>query len=136
MNKEQTKRILGFLMLRPAISSRNLTSLVLVGLFFGVYVAAGGKVEGIPAVQSNTGGFGTVDKTAPIADPSQLQLNNVQPQTQPGLDTSRLQFGKKPGDDKDAAANAETEKQPPAAGSGLDSLTDRLNKVGSGRRPQ
>ena len=136
MNKEQTKRILGFLMLRPAISSRNLTSLVLVGLFFGVYVAAGGKVEGIPAVQTDGGGFGTVDKSTPKTDTSQLQLNNVQPQTQPGLDTSRLQFGKKPGDDSGVAPKVETEKQPPATTGGLDSLTDRLNKVGTARRPQ
>lgn len=126
-------------MLRPAISSRNLTSLMLVGLFFGVYVAAGGKVEGIPAVQSNSGGFGTVEKDAPAP------LEQVQPKPQApaasngaGLDTSRLMFGKKPGDQNiEATAPEKSGSEKVSSGStGLDSLTDRLNKVGTGRRTQ
>ena len=53
------RRIRDFLLLKPAVSSRNLTSLLLVAIFFGVYVAAGGKVSTIPEVAPGEG-FGTV----------------------------------------------------------------------------
>ncbi len=131
MNKEQTKRILGFLLLKPAISSRNLTSLGLVGIFFGVYVAAGGKLEGLPAVQTEGGGFGAVHNGAPAV----VEHNEQQeaPAAAPGLDTSRLQFGNKKGESGSASTKLEDAK--PNSG-GLDSLTDRLNKVGAGRKAQ
>jgi hypothetical protein len=128
MNKEQSKRILSFLLLKPAISSRNLTSLGLVGIFFGVYVAAGGKIEGLPAVQEGASGFGAVHSSA--VPPLEQDIAEA-PTPAPGLDTSRLQFGKK-GEKGQPAAEVESK---PASG-GLDSLTDRLNKVGTTRRPQ
>lgn len=53
------KRVFGFLLMRPAWSSRNLTSLALVALFFGVYVAAGGKVSSVPKVKQGSS-FGTM----------------------------------------------------------------------------
>ena len=128
MNKEQGKRILSFLLLKPAISSRNLTSLGLVGIFFGVYVAAGGKIEGLPAVQEGASGFGALQSGSA---PALVQDEVETPAAGPGLDTSRLQFGKK-GESAQPAAEAE----PKPASGGLDSLTDRLNKVGGTRRPQ
>lgn len=38
------KRIVGFLLMRPAFTQRNLTSIGLVAVFFFVYVLMGGKV--------------------------------------------------------------------------------------------
>ncbi len=61
------RRLRDFLLLKPAVSSRNLTSLLLVAIFFGVYVAAGGKVSTIPEVAPGEG-FGTVtsDRAAEV----------------------------------------------------------------------
>ena len=56
MNKEALKQIF---FLKSAVSSRNLTSLLLVGLFFGVYVAAGGKISSVPNIKPGQG-FGTI----------------------------------------------------------------------------
>lgn len=55
---EKTKRVLGFLLMKPAMSSRNLTSLGLVAMFFAVYVLAGGTVSPVPKVAVNQS-FGT-----------------------------------------------------------------------------
>ncbi len=57
------KKVLGFLLLKPAFNSRNLTSLALVALFFGVYVASGGKVTSVPKLKAGAGGFGSVTAT-------------------------------------------------------------------------
>ncbi len=57
------KNVGNFLLLKPAFSGRNLTSLALVAVFFGVYVAAGGKVSSIPQVEA-TGGFGGIELPA------------------------------------------------------------------------
>ena len=57
---EKWKKTLDFVLLKPAVSSRNLTSIALVAAFFGVYIAAGGKIAALPNVQ-RAGGFGTVD---------------------------------------------------------------------------
>ncbi len=63
------KRVANFLLLRPAFSSRNLTSLALVALFFGVYVAAGGKVSSIPKLQTgNSFGGISIPDGAPTSD--------------------------------------------------------------------
>lgn len=42
------KKIIGFLLLRPFFTSRNLTSLALVAFFIGVYVLCGGKITAVP----------------------------------------------------------------------------------------
>ena len=55
-----SNRLLSFLLMRPAFSSRNLTSLALVAFFIGVYVAAGGKVTTIPPDMKPGAGFGSV----------------------------------------------------------------------------
>lgn len=132
MNKEQTKRILGFLLLKPAISSRNLTSLGLVAIFFGVYVAAGGKIQGLPVIEDGSG-FGAIEKTEQAAPATAAERTHLETPPPAGLDTSRLQFGKK-NESGQPAANSENTAHP-AQGS-LDSLSDRLNKVGTARRPQ
>jgi hypothetical protein len=54
MNK---KKIAEFLLLKPAFSTRNLTSILLVALFFGVYVASGGKVKSFPVVNPSESNF-------------------------------------------------------------------------------
>ncbi len=77
------KKVVEFLLLRPAITKRNLTSLGLVAVFLCVYVAAGGKVTIEPPKIKPGAGFGTVDtgKNAPVvtgdiqADPSSTRLD-------------------------------------------------------------
>lgn len=54
------KNIVSAIIPLKAISPRNLTSLLLVGLFFAVYVIAGGKIGPAPKVKA---GFG-----APVVD--------------------------------------------------------------------
>jgi len=63
------KRVLEFVLLKPAFSSRNLTSLLLVAIFFGVYVLAGGKVE-VPDVKQGAN-FGTVTKNGSRSGPTE-----------------------------------------------------------------
>ena len=64
-----TKKVLSFLLLKPAFTSRNLTSIALVALFFGVYVAAGGKVSALPKVKQGVGfGAASVERAQePVA---------------------------------------------------------------------
>jgi hypothetical protein len=67
------KKILEFVLLKPAFSSRNLTSLLLVAIFFAVYVLAGGKVE-IPDVRQGSN-FGGVSQTRPVrAEPARVPV--------------------------------------------------------------
>jgi hypothetical protein len=51
----RAKKIISFLLLAPAVNKRNLTSLALVAVFFGVYVASGGKVTSLPRVAPGQG---------------------------------------------------------------------------------
>ena len=60
MSNDKLKNTAKFLMLIPAMSSRNLTSIILVAIFFGVYIAAGGKIAAIPKNLERGDGFGTV----------------------------------------------------------------------------
>lgn len=39
------KKVLGFLLCTPAFTRRNITSMMLVGAFFFVYILAGGKID-------------------------------------------------------------------------------------------
>lgn len=53
------KKIAGFLMMRPAFTQRNLTSVGLVALFFFAYILMGGKITtDLPEV-SKDGAFGS-----------------------------------------------------------------------------
>lgn len=55
------KKVVNFLVLRPAFTSRNLTSIGLVVLFFLIYVLSGGKVTWAPNMKSaRDAGFGGV----------------------------------------------------------------------------
>ena len=74
MSAEKVKKALGFLMLKPAVSSRNLTSIGLVAAFFGVYLAAGGRIAALPNVQSGDG-FGAVKTDRPPAAATQNPSN-------------------------------------------------------------
>ena len=63
----KAKKVVEFLILKPAFTSRNLSSLGLVAIFFLVYWLAGGKVD-IPNVKQGSN-FGSVtssgDKLTP-----------------------------------------------------------------------
>jgi hypothetical protein len=61
------KKVLEFILLKPAFSSRNLTSLLLVAIFFAVYVLAGGKVE-VPDVKQGSN-FGSVSRSRAVSAP-------------------------------------------------------------------
>jgi len=54
------RHVKDILLLKPAMTSRNLVTVVLVALMFGVYIASGGKVTTVPQVRPGSG-FGTVD---------------------------------------------------------------------------
>ena len=68
------KRIMNFLILRPAITTRNLTSLALVGLFFLIYLASGGTISTLPNVSTGEG-FGSINT---YEDSSPLLLGDVE----------------------------------------------------------
>jgi hypothetical protein len=60
-NKMNAKKVLSFLLCTPAFTRRNITSLLLVGGFFFVYILAGGKIATeMPNVKQSTtfGGAG------------------------------------------------------------------------------
>lgn len=54
------RRVLDFLLLRPAFTGRNLFSIFLVMLFVGVYIASGGRVHSIPKIKPGSQ-FGAVE---------------------------------------------------------------------------
>lgn len=55
------KKVLGFLLCTPAFTKRNITSLLLVGAFFFVYVLAGGKIDTELPKARNVSSFGGAD---------------------------------------------------------------------------
>lgn len=64
------KRVVNFLILRSAFTQRNMTSLLLVGIFFAVYVLSGGKVTvtKLPNIKAGES-FGSVTASDEAADP-------------------------------------------------------------------
>ena len=77
------KKVIGFLLMRPAFTQRNLTSIILVAAFFGVYVMMGGKVTTELPKRSQNGGFGQIPgfKPKPKAkQPGQQAQNQAQNQ--------------------------------------------------------
>jgi hypothetical protein len=75
------KKIIEFLVLKPAFTSRNISSLGLVVIFFIVYWLAGGKVV-IPNVKQGSN-FGSVNKTEKnkvfTADTTEERLPEARP---------------------------------------------------------
>ena len=61
------KKTIQFLFLKPAFTSRNVTSILLVGVFFGVYIVSGGSVRSIPKVTPGDG-FGIVQAKETISE--------------------------------------------------------------------
>jgi hypothetical protein len=57
-NKMNAKKVLSFLLCTPAFTRRNITSLLLVGGFFFVYVLAGGKIDTELPNAKNANSFG------------------------------------------------------------------------------
>ena len=51
------KKVIGFLLCRSAFSQRNITSILLVLVFFGVYVLSGGKISMVPPALKGMGGL-------------------------------------------------------------------------------
>lgn len=55
------KRVVDFLLVRPAFTQRNVSTLLLVGVFVGVYTLAGGKVTlKVPAIDTAESQFGGI----------------------------------------------------------------------------
>ena len=54
------KKVVAFLLLLPAFNKKNLSSILLVIVFFLLYCAVGGKVSLVPQIQTGAG-FGSVD---------------------------------------------------------------------------
>ena len=52
------RRVVDFIVLRSAFSQRNVTSLLLVGVFFAVYVLSGGKITTSIPHMKDANGFG------------------------------------------------------------------------------
>ena len=62
------RKVVDFIVLRSAFSQRNVTSMLLVGVFFAVYVLSGGKVTtSLPQMKDANafGGASTGDEIAP-----------------------------------------------------------------------
>lgn len=63
------RKVVDFIVLRSAFSQRNVTSLLLVGVFFAVYVMSGGKVTtSLPQIKDTNsfGGASGADELAPV----------------------------------------------------------------------
>ncbi len=105
------KKVIGFLLMRPALTQRNVTSILLVAVFFGVYVLMGGKVTtDLPKMQKN-GGFGGLkgamkppqkiasdDTTADATDDESEEATDKK--------SSLQMLGLKPSDDRKARRRA------------------------------
>ena len=73
------KKVVGFLLCRSAFTQRNATSILLVGLFFAVYVLAGGKITTtLPKMPEQNSIFGGIDGSNQIA--SQADERNQMPE--------------------------------------------------------
>lgn len=65
MDREKLKKILAVVFFKGAFSNRNLSSLLLVAVFFGIYIAAGGKIAPMPNLERGDG-FGEIKKDLPL----------------------------------------------------------------------
>lgn len=63
--KGKARKVADFLLVRPAFSQRNMTTLLLVAMFVGVYTLAGGKVTlRVPDIDVSDSQFGGVPGAA------------------------------------------------------------------------
>ena len=56
-----SKKVLGFIFCSSAFTKRNFSSMILVGMFFLVYILAGGKIDTKLPKPTQGGAFGGVD---------------------------------------------------------------------------
>ncbi|MBL7663137.1 hypothetical protein JNK13_10345 [bacterium] len=121
------KKVVDIVLMKPAFSMRNLTSLLLVAFFFGVYAMAGGKVTSIPRVKTG-GEFGTVRSTPNLDSGTQAVVtDNKKP-----ADRALVIETSAPGS---AATTQPTSTQDPAGirkpepGDALSDIEARLNRI-------
>ena len=75
------KKVVGTLLLKPAFTQRNITSVLLVAAFFGVYILMGGTISTeLPANRAN-GGFGgsSSDKKATASKGPDVTASKAKP---------------------------------------------------------
>ncbi len=80
-----TKKVLNFLILRSAFTKSNFATVALVAMFFGLYMAFGGKVAPLPKLDEG-GNFGSIN----IKDEQtkNIELSKSQVNKYLGLDES------------------------------------------------
>jgi hypothetical protein len=88
--KMKAKKVLSFLLCTPAFTKRNITSILLVGAFFFVYVLAGGKIDTeLPNAKKATS-FGGADSSFQGGAVNQGSKSVLEPDkvlgTKPGKD--------------------------------------------------
>ena len=101
-------------MLKPAVSSRNMVSLALVAMFFGVYVASGGTVTSVPNLQGSSDNFGGI---TPKTNYGQVPASREARPTATGT----LGAGQLPATHEPAATSAAHEIDPDIFGAGSNS---------------
>ncbi|MCB0358084.1 MAG: hypothetical protein KDD44_00555 [Bdellovibrionales bacterium] len=143
----KARQVVDFLLLRPAFNARNVTSIGLVGLFFAVYVLAGGKISAVPKIQSPDQ-FGGISSPAPSTVSDSIRNSNTAPRSRTTTETDGIsnrlnQFlrhdgtgSQQPaaqtspaGDENIEPSTAEGDKGP-----SLDELEARLRNLGAKKR--
>ena len=98
------KRVMEFATCRSAFSQRNITSILLVALFFGVYVMAGGKISTkVPSYEEMNRLGGGLSGPAVSNNKEEAALGTVSGgQEQLDIERSRSILGEKPSNDRAA----------------------------------
>ena len=73
----KARKVVEFLLLKPAFTSRNISSVLLVGVFFALYVMAGGKVTWVPKVNAHGGAFGSMGQEGRTLPGASADLSRV-----------------------------------------------------------
>ncbi|MCB0344389.1 MAG: hypothetical protein KDD66_04705 [Bdellovibrionales bacterium] len=139
----KVNKVVSFLLLRPAFTGRNVTSLGLVAVFFMVYVLAGGKITTVPTMKPG-GSFGSVESAGSPALPGTQQNPQeaadpaAQPQGQAVSTRIDSLFGSNggtqpPKTEARPARNADAAAQHPDGDKGLDDIEARLKGLSSKR---
>lgn len=117
----KSKKILRFLLLGDALSSRNLTAIGLVVLLMGVYAASGGRIKFV-SIKPGKGDFGGASRiTGDVLD-KESQEAKYEPQEQ-------LDLGPAPIEEEILAPPASNKPKHSAAQ--LDSMRERLRSMKS-----
>lgn len=133
------RRLFEFLLLKPAFSSRNLSSIALVVLFFLIYVFSGGKVSWVPAVkQVRTGSFGAASVPSRSSPQSEFSGDIVDEEAEARAPL-RGASGRNPAQSRQEPVDVPREEprqaaQEPAAQDGdskLSAIRERLKNLGS-----